>query len=328
VRGIAAATSGGPEVLRLRNDLPVPAPSGGEVRIRVAWSGLVPVDALARAGRLDFLVVPSPFIPGLEYTGVVDSLGPGTDAAWLGSRVLARRGFGGCAEYAVAKVGALVNLDPRIDLCVGAAYRGAAMTAWFLVNIAARVQSGDTVLVHSGAGAVGLMLTQIARDRGARVVALAGGPAKLDFARAYGADVLIDYLRDDWPEAVREATAGHGADIVFDGNGGPQGVRNYTVTAPLGQIFWIGANAGSLTPYPGAAELIARNLRIGGFTLGAIEHLHREQADQEIIEAMVAGRWRVPIWRRATLAEVPQLHADFEARRLMGRTVIEVSGEL
>jgi NADPH2:quinone reductase len=328
MRGVAADAPGGPDRLRLRTDLPVPEPAPGEVRIRVAWCGLVPLDAVARAGRLDFMPVRFPFVPGLEHTGVVDAVGDPADAEWLGRRVLSRRGFGGCAECSVAKIPALVPLDPRIDLRTGAVYRGCATTAWHLVHVAARVANGQTVLVHSAAGPVGAMLTQIARDAGARVVGLAGGPAKIEYARAFGADVLIDYLRDDWPEQVLQATSRRGVDVIFDGNGGAAGALNYGLAAPLGQIFWIGANAGSFPPYPSGAELIARNLRIGGFTLGAIEHLHRERADREIVEAVVSGRWRVPMGRQARLEDVPRLHADLDARRIMGRAVIEVGGEL
>ena len=100
------------------------------------------------------------------------------------------------------------------------------------------------------------------------------------------------------------------------------------LTAPLGQIFLIGANAGSYAPVPDSAQLIARNLRVGGFTLGAIEALNRERADREIVDAVASGRWRVPIGTQVTLDAVPGLHVDFETRRLMGRSLIELSGEL
>lgn len=328
MRGVSAACPGGPEVLRLAPDLPIPTVGPGQVRLRVAWSGLVPLDLVARAGRLDFMPVAFPFIPGLEHTGVVEAVGAPADEPWLGRRVLSRRGFGGCAEYSVVGIAGLVPLDARIDLRIGAAYRGCAMTAWNLVHVAARVSAGQTMLVHSAAGAVGLMLTQIARDAGARVIGLVGGPAKAAFAAPFGADVLIDYTAADWPEQVRAATAGRGVDVVFDGNGGANGMHNLGLTAPLGQILLIGANAGSYAPLPDSAQLILRNVRIGGFTLGAIEALNRERADREIVEAVVSGRWRVPIGAQVSLAGVPQLHADFEARRLMGRSLIEVSGEL
>ncbi len=328
MRGVVASGPGGPDVLRVAADLPVPAPSAGQVRIRVAWCGLVPLDLVARAGRLDFMPISFPFVPGLEHTGIVEAVGDRADEAWLGRRVLSRRGFGGCAEYSVVGIPGLVPLDDRINLRVGAAYRGCAITAWNLVHIAARVMAGQTVLVHSAAGAVGLMLTQIARDAGARAIGLLGGPAKAAFAAPFGADVLIDYLQADWPERVLAATEGRGVDVVFDGNGGANGVHNVKVTAPLGQIFLIGANAGSYAPLPDPALLIQRNLRVGGLTLGVIEAQNRERADREIIEAVTTGRWRVPMGLQVGLDDVPRLHAEFEARRLMGRSLIEVSGAL
>ncbi|MBK6597584.1 MAG: zinc-binding alcohol dehydrogenase family protein [Proteobacteria bacterium] len=222
---------GGPEApVPVR--LPIPVPQRGQVRIKVAFVGMNLMDALLRRERRDWMPVTYPFVPGTEHSGIVDAVGEGVDATLVGRRVLSRLSFGGYAEYSIAQASGLIELAFGTSLKLGAANRGCTATAWYALHADARVQTGDTVLVHSAACAVGAMALQIARDAGAR-------------------DLLAD------------------------------------LTAPHSIICArTGASRRAMT-----------------------------------------GRWRVPVTESVPLTEVASLHARLEARKLMGRAVIEVGGE-
>lgn len=316
---------GPPEALRLLR-VPVPTPGAGQVRIRVAYAGLNPIDAMLRRERLDWFPVAFPFTPGIEHTGVVDQLGDGVDAAWLGRRVLSRFSLGGYAEWSIAKAATLIPLDPRIDLKTGCAYRGCSFTAYHALHHMARVRPGDTVLIHSAAGAVGAMALQIALEAGATVVGLAGGPSKVSFASRYGAPIL-DYLQPDWPEAARDILRGARFDLILDGNGGPEAERNYALCAPKGRILYIGNSAGAYPEPVPVPLMIARSVWVGGMTLRDVEDGAGSETDRAIVEAVASGRWTVPISEAVPLRDVVDLHRRLEARQVTGRAIIKVAAE-
>ncbi|MFO1454890.1 MAG: zinc-binding alcohol dehydrogenase family protein [Steroidobacteraceae bacterium] len=317
---------GPPEVLQ-RRELPVPSPGEGQVRLRVAFVGMNPVDALVRRERLEWMPVRYPFTPGLEHTGVVDAVGPGVDPAWLGRRVLSRLSFGGYADWSLAPVRGLLAVPEGLSLRDGCVWRGCTSTAWHALHRCARLQPGERVLVHSAAGAVGLMALQVARDAGARVVGLCGGGAKVDWVRSFGFDAVLDYLDAAWPEAARAAVDGGAYDVILDGNGGANAAHNYTLVAPLGRIVHLGAMAGAPHPPVPMALLVDRSFSVGGMTLRQVEVAPGSEADLAMIEAVRSGRWRLPIGDQVPLDEVVSLHRRLEARLLRGRAVIEVGGE-
>lgn len=339
MRSMVVQEPGGPEALQ-PTELPVPQPGPGEARLRVAYSGMNPVDAMLRRARLEWMPVRYPFTPGIEHTGVVDAVGEGVDAALIGARVLSRVSFGGYAEYSLAPAAALLRLPDAMSLAVGAAYRGCSSTAWYALHGAARIKAGDRVLVHSAAGAVGAMAMQIARDAGAEVCGLAGGPAKVAFARellastavgsaagAAGATgAVLDYLQPDWPVQARAFAGPGGFDIILDGNGGADAAANHGLIGVLGRIVHLGATAGAPAASVPTPQLIAGSYSIGGMTLRAVEAKMGAVADPIILREVLVGRWRVPVSEVVPLAEVAALHARLEARQVMGRALIEVGG--
>lgn len=327
MRAMQIDRPGPPEGLTLRQ-IPVPAPKAGEALLKVAYVGMNPLDAMARAGGIDFLPITWPFVPGLEKTGVVAAVGPDVDYAWIGKRVIARLGFGGYADYAISGVKFLLELDPRIDLKTGCVYRGCSFTAWHGLFKAGRLQRGETVLVHSAAGAIGIMATQIAKSAGCRVIGLCGGAAKIAYARPFGADVLIDYTASGWDAEVMAASGGRGCDVILDGNGGPNAEKNVSLAAKLGRIVYIGATAGGYpqpTPIP---TLIFKNIAIVGMNLAPIEDPPGSATDREIIDSIASGRWRAPISEVVDLQNVADLHRRLAARQVIGRAVVKVGGDL
>ncbi len=325
MHAMVADVPGPPSVLQ-RKLIPVPQPGEGQALIKVAYVGMNPLDAMAREGKIDFLPIAWPFIPGLEKTGEVVALGSGVDPGLMGQRVIARSGFGGYASYALANAKLLLTLDPRIDLKTGCVYRGCSFTAWHGLYKAGRLQRGETVLVHSAAGAIGIMAVQIAKDAGCRVIGVCGGPEKVAYAKSFGADYVFDYLEADWSERVKAATDQKGCDVILDGNGGPNAEKNADLAAKLGRIVYIGATAGSYPATPPVPALIFKNIAVVGMNLAPIEDPPGSATDLAIIEAVVAGRWRVPISEVVQLEAVAGLHARLAARQVMGRAVVEVGG--
>jgi NADPH:quinone reductase-like Zn-dependent oxidoreductase len=327
MRAMVIDAPGPPAGMTLRQ-IPVPKPGEGQALIKVAYVGMNPLDAMARAGKVDFLPITWPFVPGLEKTGVVAAVGPGVDAGLIGSRVIARLGFGGYGDYALSAAKLLLPLDPRLDLKTGCVYRGCSFTAWHGLVKAGRLQRGETVLIHSAAGAIGVMAMQIAKDMGCTVIGLCGGARKVDYAASFGPDHVFDYTQADWPEHVKAATENKGADVILDGNGGPNAEHNVDLAAKLGRIVYIGATAGSYPAPVPIPTLIFKNIAVVGMNLAPIEDPPGGATDRAIVEAVATGRWKVPISETVDVAQVAELHARLESRQVMGRAVVKVGGDL
>ncbi len=325
MRALQIDAPGAPENFVLR-EIATPTPGDGQALIKVAYVGMNPIDAMARAGKINFLPITWPFTPGLEKTGTVVDVGAGVDKALIGQRVIARSGFGGYAEYTLNAANTLLKLDDRIDLKTGCVYRGASFTAWHALYKAGRLQKNETVLIHSAAGAVGIMAIQIAKDAGCTVIGLCAGETKIAYAKSFGADHVFDYSTNTWSDQVKAVSA-KGVDVILDGNGGANAEKNIDLTAPMGRIVYIGATAGN---YPAPVQiptLIFKNISIAGMNLAPIEEAPGSAADRDIINAVAEKRWRVPISETVDLENAGDLHARLEARSVMGRAVIKVCGD-
>ena len=327
MKALICEMPGGPEALRIA-EIATPVPGEGQALVRVAYCTLNPLDVLIRQGRACWMAGGWPFTPGLEYSGLVEAVGPGVDRGLIGKPVISFSEFGGCAEYALAPANRVMPLDLALGWKVGTAWRTPTLTAWYLLNAAARLQSGETVLIHSAAGPVAIMATQIAHDMGARVIGLAGGADKIAFARPFGADILFDYSHDGWPEQVMRYTANAGADIIIDGNGGPAAARNHEAIATNGRLYHIGASSGTTPPQVAPSLLIAKSFSVGGFNLNSIPEATLPATERFLMERLANGQWKFPIGPVAPLAESAALHARFEARTIAGRALIEIGGEL
>jgi NADPH2:quinone reductase len=327
MRAAVIEVPGPPEVLQIKS-IPVPEPGPGAARLEVAWVGMNPVDTMVRRERLEWMPVSYPLVAGLEHTGIVDAVGEGVDPGLVGRRVLSRSSFGGYADYACAPAESLIHLDDRIDLRTGCAYRGCSFTAWHALHLCARLRAGDNVLVHSAAGAIGIMAMQMSRDTGARPVGLAGGDAKLRYASELTNCAVVDYLDEGWPARALEANDGCRFDVILDGNGGPNARHNTDLIAPLGRIVYIGATAGSYPDPVPVPALIAGSFSVGGMTLTEVELDIGSEADLEVTERVASGQWQVPITEEVALEEIADLHLRLERRSIMGRAVVRISGQL
>jgi NADPH:quinone reductase len=322
---IVARAAGGPEQLALER-LPVPRAGAGQILVQVAYAPLNPLDVQARAGRIRWNHPGFPFVPGCGFAGRVVAIGAGADPALLGQRVTVSGCWGGDAQYAAVPATSVTPIPAAFSWTLGAVYAGTARTAWHLVHSAGRLGPGQSVVLHSAAGPVALLAAQVAKAGGAMTIGLAGGPRKLAFAAPYY-DHVLDYTDAAWPERVRALTGGRGVDVVIDGNSGADAARNYEAVATLGQVIYMGAQAGP-APDVAIAALIGRGISVTGFVVN-----HHEGRDplggRALMEDKLArGEWVIPVPTVVDLPQTADLHRRFEARELVGRALIRVGGEI
>ena len=326
MRAVVLEKFGGPDVLKVTR-IPIPEPKAGQVQVRVAYAGLSPTDSLIRSGEFRFHP-PLPFIMGNNFSGRITKVGEGVDKKRVGERVT-MGGFGGYADYAVGAADQARVIPEGFDWKLGTVSVNSAQTAWHLLNTVARARAGDVIVVHAAAGAVGLMLVQIGKEMGCKVVALVGSPEKIAWGKQQAqADLWLDYRADkEWPKKVKDFTGGRGANFIFDGNEGEDALKNLQALAPLGQVVFIGAMNGA-APQVNIPTLIGGSLGVRGFVVQDGIALTKGAELAEIIPKLQSGAWKFPIAEPVPLEKVADLHRAHEARTLLGRGIISVGGEI
>jgi NADPH2:quinone reductase len=279
---IAIRAPGGPEML-MPEQRAVPQPGQGEVLVKVAAAGVNRPDVMQRQG-----LYPPPKgatdIPGLEIAGELAALGPGVARWKLGDQVMALVAGGGYAEYCLAHESHALPVPAGLTLVEAAAIPETTFTVWHNVFERGRLQAGETLLVHGGSSGIGTIAIQLAKAFGARVIITAGSAQKCDECRRLGADVAINYKRDDFVAATRAATNGKGADVVLDMVGGEYIERNYEAAAVEGRIVQI-AFQGSPKATVNFLRIMLKRLTHTGSTLRA-----RSVEDKAAIARAVEAR--------------------------------------
>ncbi|MFI7025438.1 zinc-binding dehydrogenase [Micromonospora sp. NPDC049900] len=330
IRRLVAYDTGEPgRVLSVAERPDDPAPGPGEVQLAVRAVGLNYLDVSLCRGEYPVRPEP-PMTPGVEAAGRVVAAGAGAEHL-LGQEVIA------CPALPRGALGDTVTVDatvvvPRpstVDPTIAAALPVTYQTAWFALERAG-VTAGKTVLVHAGAGGVGIAVTQLAVARGARVVATAGGPAKTEVCRAQGAAVAIDYTGEDFVAAVRAATDGQGVDVVVDPVGGDLLARSLDCLAFEGRLVSVGA-AGGPPPPVDPARLIAANADLIGLSWGSQYPWRRPEAVAAAYRALFdlcdSGAVRPPVSRVVSLAQTPAALDDLAARRTTGKIIVRLDEE-
>ncbi|MGW7043957.1 zinc-binding dehydrogenase [Streptomyces avermitilis] len=311
---------GGPEVL-VPVDLPDPVPGPDEVVIEVAYTDTIFVETQLRSGwGREFFPVEPPYVPGGGVSGVVGALGPGVPAEWLGRRVSSFV-TGSYAERAVAAVSSLTPVPDALDLLPAAALVHDGVTATGLLELTG-VTETDRVLILGASGGMGTLLVQLAHARGARVVGVARGEAKLALVRELGADAVVDATVADWPSRARHALGGDGAaDVVLDGVGGELGAAAFALTAEGGRFSAHGAPSGAF------ATLDPDEAGRRGITLFGIGDVQFGPADLKRLTAgalaeAAAGRLRPVIGEVFALEKAAEAHATVEGRQSVGKVLL------
>jgi NADPH:quinone reductase len=329
------------DVLRF-DEVDAPEPGPGEVQIAVEAITINFNDIDGIRGRYRTVRVEPPYIPGMEVLGRVRAAGE-EGGALVGKRVCAipAGAFGGYAEVAVAPVAMTFAMPEDMDTATAASVYMPFHVASLALDERAHLSADDTVLVHAAAGGAGSAAVQLARARGARVIATAGGPDKLRFATELGADVAIDYRTDDFVARVLDATGGRGVDVAFDSVGGATTVETFRCMAFGGRHLLVGFASGIEAEDEG---IVPRPVLFGNFSLVGVCHAYAEDAlefkratgfnfpshadgvrlHEDLLKMIAAGTIRPIVGSTSSLSALPEIVSAMESRATMGRNVVIV----
>jgi NADPH:quinone reductase len=323
VKAILCTRFGGPDDLALA-DLPDPVAGAGEVVVKIAAVGLNFFDTLIIAGKYQ-RKPPFPFSPGGEFTGVVESVGTGVTAFAPGDRVLGYTTFGAARERLAAAADDLVKLAADFDLVHAAALAITYGTAYHALNDRARLKPGETLAVLGAAGGVGLAAVEVGKIMDARVIACASTADKLAFARAHGADEMVNYTAEDLREALKRLGGEHGIDVIFDPVGGRYSEAALRAIAWQGRHLVVGFAAGEIPKLPLNLTLL-KGCDVQGVYFG--DWVRRDRAGfRAVVDRLAAwaaaGTLSCHIHRVYPLAEMPVALKALTQRQAMGKLIVQ-----
>ncbi|HEX4250805.1 MAG TPA: quinone oxidoreductase [Pseudonocardia sp.] len=321
MRAVQVEQTGGPEVMQVV-EVDDPVPGEGDLLVEVAVAGVNYIDTYQRSGLYP---KPTPFGLGIEGAGTVRALGPGTTGFAVGDRVAWSEAQGSYAELVVVPAGRAVHVPDEVseEQAVGALLQG--MTAHFLVTSTYPVARGDAVLVHAAAGGVGLLLTQLATERGAQVIGTVSTAEKEALAKDAGAAEVIRYTEvADLAAEVRALTDGHGVSVVYDGVGRTTFDASLASLRPRGMLVLFGAASGPVPPVD------PQRLNAGGslyLTRPTLFHYiasrkELEYHSGEVFAAVADGTLDIRIGHRYSLEQARQAHEDLQGRRTTGKLLL------
>lgn len=324
MRAVEITQPGGPHVLVAR-DVPMPVAGAGEVLLRVSAAGVNRPDVLQRLGGYQPPPGASP-LPGLEVAGEVTACGAGVTSIVPGDRVCALLSGGGYAEYAAVPAEQCLPIPAGLTSVQAAAIPETFFTVWSNVFDRARARAGETLLVHGGASGIGTTAIQLGAAFGLTVYATAGDDAKCRACEALGARLCVNYKRDDFVAAVRDATGGAGVDIVLDMVGGDYVGRNLDILRMDGRLVQIGM-LGSPTATFGLAPILRKRLWITGSMLRPRSPAEKGAIAAELLARvwplLESGRVAPVVARTFPLAAAADAHRLMESGAFVGKIVLE-----
>lgn len=312
--------TGGPEKMRA-DDIPAPEPGEGEIRMRVEAAGINFIDTYQRSG---LYAVKLPYTLGMEAAGVVTAVGEGVTDLRIGDCVASARVTGAYAEEAIAPAAFTVKVPEGVTLQLAAAAMLQGMTAHYLACDTYPLKAGDTALVHAGAGGVGLLLIQIAKKRGARVLTTVGSDDKARLAREAGADEVCVYTRDDFVAAAKAFGDGKGVHVVYDGVGKSTFEGSINSLRPRGMLATFGNASGPVPPFSPLilsqkGSLFLTRPTLGHYTL-TTEELRARAKD--LFGWIADHSLSVRIGATFPFAEAGEAHRALEGRATTGKVLL------
>lgn len=323
MHAIEVHETGGPDVLSY-GDVPRPEPGHGEVLIKAEAIGVNFIDTYFRAGQYPR---PLPFVLGSEVSGTIAAVGAGVDGAFnVGDRVVSASANGAYAEFCAAPAFQTAKLPESVSADIAAAVLLKGLTAHYLLKSVYPVQSGDTVLVHAGAGGVGLILTQWAVHLGARVITTVSNAEKERLSRQAGAAEVLSYPEDAYQfgQQIRSLTDGAGVAAVYDGVGATTFDASLASLAVRGTLALFGAASGPVPPVDPQRLNYAGSVYLTRPALGHFIRTPEEFAwrAEELFEVISSGAVTIEVSGRYPLAEAHRAHEDLEGRRTVGSVVL------
>ena len=320
MKAIQIKQTGGPEVMELV-ELPVPVPKANEVVVKLAASGINFIDVYHREGRYK---VPLPFTPGQEGAGTVTAVGADVTSVKVGDRVAWCHLLGAYAEYAVVVAHRLVPIPAGVTDQQAAAAMLQGMTAQYLAYDTYPLKRGETALVHAAAGGVGLLLTQMAHNIGARVIATVSTDEKAKLAREAGADEIIFYTKSDFEAETKQLTGGKGVDVVYDSVGKTTFEKGLNILRPRGMMVLYGGSSGAapaidpiILTQKGSLYLTRPSL--GNYVATREDLVARSSA---VFGMITSGKLKLRIEYTYPLSEAQQAHRDLEGRKTTGKLLL------
>lgn len=320
MKAIVVHQTGGPEVLKLE-DAPSPKPGADEVLIKVDAIGVNFIDTYHRTGLYK---MPVPFIPGSEAAGTVEEAGPNVRWIQKGDRVASSAVKGAYAEYALIPAPMAVPIPGGVDSKLAAAAMLQGMTAHYLVHSTWQLKAGETALVHAAAGGVGLLLVQMCKMIGARVIGTVSTEEKARLAREAGADEMILYTQQDFEAEVKRITGGKGVDVVYDSVGAATFEKSIRCVRPRGMMVTFGNASGAVPPMQPLILSAQGSIYLTRPKLGDYIATNDELAWRagDVLGWVQSGRLKLRIAHTYALAEAQQAHRDLEARRTTGKVLL------
>jgi NADPH2:quinone reductase len=320
MKAIQIRQTGGPDVLTAA-DLPVPKPKPNEAVVKIAAAGVNFIDIYLREGRYPAQL---PFVDGQEAAGTVTEVGGEVKTIKPGDRVAYCGFLGAYAEYAAVPADRLVRIPEGLDFQQAAAAMLQGMTAHYLTHDSYRLKSGETALVHAAAGGVGLLLVQMAKMIGARVIGTVGNAAKAKLAQEAGADDVIIYTEQDFAEETKRLTGGAGVHVVYDGVGKSTFDKDFEVLRPRGYLVLFGGASGPVPPLD-----LMRLSQKGSLFITRPTLLHyiltREELEKragDVLGWIAAGKLKLRTERTYKLEDAQQAHRDLEGRKTTGKLLL------
>jgi NADPH2:quinone reductase len=320
MKAIQVQKTGGPEALTLV-DLPVPRPKPNEAVVKITAIGVNFIDVYFREGRYPS---PLPFVDGQEAAGTVSETGSEVKSLKPGDRVAYTGVLGSYAEYAAVPAARLVRVPDKISDQQAAAAMLQGMTTHYLVKSTYPLKRGETALVHAAAGGIGLLLMQMGREIGARMIGTVGNEEKAKLAREAGADEVILYTQQDFEAETKRLTGNQGVHVVYDGVGRTTFEKGLNLLRPRGYMVLFGGASGAVPPFD-PIQLSQK----GSLFLTRPSLLHyiasREELEQrssDVFNMILGGKLKLRISQVYKLEEAQQAHRDLEARKTTGKILL------
>lgn len=312
--------TGGPEVLQLE-EFPTPVPSGNQVLVRTEAIGVNFIDIYTRSGQYQ---MKPPILVGSEGAGIVEQIGEGVTDVRPGERVAWTGVAGSYATHVVVPAERTIPVPDGVDSKLAATLMLQGLTAHYLTHSAFPLQPGQTALVHAAAGGVGLLLVQIAKRKGARVIATVSTPKKAELAKQAGADSVILYDEQDFEVESCQLTAGRGVDVVYDSVGKTTFDKSMRSLRPRGMLVLFGQSSGAVSPLDpqtlaAKGSLFLTRPTLGHYTATREELLSRAS---DLLTWMKSGELKVRIDRTFPLGEAAAAHRALEARETTGKLLL------
>ena len=321
MKAVKIKKNGGPEVLELE-EITLRKPIKGEVLIEHTAIGLNYIDTYHRSGLYP-LMMPSGL--GMEASGIIKEVGPDVSDYSVGDRVAyAAVPLGAYSTHRIFRTKNLIKVPKEVDLALASAIMTKGLTTFYLLHKTYPVSNGETILFHAAAGGVGQIFCQWAKSLGCKVIGTVGSDEKINLAKKYGCDEIINYTKEDFAKKVMEITNGKGVPVVYDGVGKATLQKSLECLKTRGMMVSFGNASGALDPINVPKMLQPKGLFFVSPSMGQYLSTNEEknEAAEALFEKIIAGTIKIEIFKKYKLEDIKQAHIDLESRKILGPAIL------